>query len=167
MSIPLTPDHLALADTRPLRVVVISLLTDPAGPLGDCAASPEDAPVAYLLARLYRRARYEGLLHGKPPYETEALFAMRVRATARRALNPMSWAVDLARALGIRWEALSEDDRLWWRGEARRLTAGPDGASLRTDWTRLRQPARLDDLLTSTMIAQDWIGQIQATKDTP
>lgn len=44
MSIPLTPSHLAYAVAHPLRVAVIALLSDPAGPLGDCAARPEDAP---------------------------------------------------------------------------------------------------------------------------
>lgn len=171
MSIPLSPDHLALATTHSLRVAVISLLTDPVGPLGDCAARPEEAPAAYMLARIYRHARASGHLHGKPGYEAETLFATRVRSTARSSTDPFSFAEKLARALGLRWDALAEDDRVWWRGEARRLTASPDGVSLLTDWSRLKRPDRLADLITSAGIAADFIGQIRdaqiAKKDTP
>ncbi len=168
MSIPLTPDHLALASTHPLRVAVIALLTDPAGPLGDCAARPEDAPSAYMLARIYRHARAQGHLHGKPGFEAEALFATRVRSTVRTSADPFAFAEKLTRALGLRWDALDKDDRLWWRGESRRLTSSPDGVSLLTDWSRLRQPARLADLLTSVGIAADFIGQIRdAERETP
>ena len=72
----------------PLRVALVSLLTDPAGPLADCAAQDDDARTAYLLARIYRRARYDGVLHGKPAHEAEALFAQRVRVTARSSQGP-------------------------------------------------------------------------------
>jgi hypothetical protein len=161
MSLPLSPDHLALATAHPLRVVVPALLSDPAGPLGEYAAHHEDAPAAYLLGVLYRRSRYEGILHGKPPFEAEPLFANRIRTTARRALDPFAWMVDLSRKLGVRWEALPEEERLWWRARAHDLAASPDGVSLRTDWTKLRQDARLADLITSAMIAQDWIGQLK------
>lgn len=167
MSIALTPDHLALATARPLRVAVISLLSDPAGPLGDCAARPEDAPAAYMLARIYRHARAQGHLHGKPGFEAEALLATRVRSTVRSSTDPFAWAEKLARALGLRWDALAEDDRLWWRGESRRLTASPDGVSLLTHWSRLRQPSRLADLITSAAIAADFIGQIRDAKQEP
>ena len=61
---------------------------DPAGPLADCAAQDDDARTAYLLARIYRRARYDGVLHGKPAHEAEALFAQRVRVTARSSQGP-------------------------------------------------------------------------------
>lgn len=161
MSIPLSPEHLAFAAALTPRNAAILLLTDTAGPLGDCAARVEDAPAAYMLARIYRHARTDGHLHGKPIYEADAMFAARVRSTIRSSPDPLAWAEKLCRALGIRWDALAEVDRLWWRGEARRLTTGPDGVSLLTDWSRLRQPARLADLITSVGIAVDFIWQIR------
>ena len=163
MSIALTPDHLALTSTHPLRVALVSLLTDPAGPLADCAAQDDDARTAYLLARIYRRARYDGVLHGKPAHEAEALFAQRVRVTARSSRGPFEFADRLCKAVRLRWEAMSEADRLWWRGESARLSTGTDGLSLTTPWRRMVQPSRLADIITSAMIAQDWIGQIRAT----
>ena len=167
MSIALTTDHIAYAVAHPLRVAVIALLSDPAGPLGGCAARPEDAPAAYMLARIYRHARAQGHLHGKPGFEAETLFATRVRSTVRSSMDPFAFAEKLARALGLRWDALAEDDRLWWRGESRRLTASPDGVSLLTDWSRLRQPSRLADLITSAAIAADFIGQIRGAEKEP
>lgn len=143
------------------RDAVIRLLTDPAGPLSDCAARIEDAPAAYMLGRLYRMATGGGILRGKPYYEGQELFAARVRSTARRALDPMGWMSRLAVALGLRWESLPESDRVWWRGRAADLTRSPDGVKLTTDWARIRQPDRLGDLITSAVIAAGWIKAIK------
>ena len=85
----------------------------------------------------------------------------------RVAMDRAVQAEKLARALGLSWDALDKDDRLWWRGESRRLTASPDGVSLLTDWSRLRQPSRLADLLTSAGIAADFIGQIRDAEKEP
>lgn len=162
MSISLSSAHLATFSANPQRVAVVALLTDPAGPLGDCAARDDDAQAAYLLAVIYRRARYDGVLHGKQPYEAEALFAQRVRVTARSSRGPFEFGERLCRAVRLRWESLTEDDRLWWRGESVRLATGPDGMSLTTPWRKMIEPARLADILTSAMIAQEWIGQHKA-----
>jgi hypothetical protein len=156
--------HLDAVVSLPVREAVIRLLTDEAGPLSDCAARVEDGPAAYMLGTLYRYSRGVGLLHGKPAHEAVEMFASRVRTTARRALDPFAWAVSLARALGVRWESLSEEDRVWWRGRARDLSVGPDGATLTTEWTRIRQPARLGDLITSARIASDWIGVVRESR---
>lgn len=166
MSIPLTEAHRALADLHAPNLAVVILLTDPSGPLGDLHANESEATVAYLLAAVYRRARVDGLLHGKPAHEAQAMFAQRLRTTARRSADPMTFGVQICRALGLRWEQISEADRLWWRGEGKRLH--PDGAVLTTWRSLARTEARISDLFTNTMLAADWLGQLRhPDRETP
>ena len=159
--IDLTPEHRESVAGRPIRDAVVWLLCDPAGPLGDCAARDDDAPAAYMLGLLYRHGRAAGVLRGRPGYEAVDLFSNRVRTATRRSLDPFEWMVNVARMLGLRWESIPEIERVRWRGAARDLARAPDGVRLTTEWTRIRQPARLNDLITSAVIAADWIGVLR------
>lgn len=164
MSIDLDQRHHDMVASLAPREAVLRLLTDQSGPLGDCASPLDDSPTAYMLATLYRAGRRGGILSGKPGFEAQALFASRVRTTARRALNPTAWMVSLSRALGVRWESVAEQDRVWWRAVDAALMVRPDGALLSAPWARIRQEARLADILTSTMIAADWLTQIYVAR---
>lgn len=159
--IDLSDAHMLAVGALDTRAAIVRLLSDPDGPLAGCEASPDDAPAAYMLGTLFRSARAAGILRNKPLHEAVELFANRVRTATRRALDPFDWMVKIAVQLGLRWESLSESDRVWWRGAARDLTRGPDGVSLTTCWTKLRQPARLNDLITSARIAADWISALR------
>lgn len=155
MSIDLTSAHHDMVESLAPREAVLRLLTDQSGPLGDCASPLDDAPTAYMLATLYRAGRRGGLLSGKPGFEAQALFASRVRTTARRALNPTAWMVSLSKALGVCWESVAEQDRVWWRAVDAALMVRPDGALLAPPvsllaYLRATRPSLIEDLHSRT-----------------
>ncbi len=160
MTLDLTPADLQVVAGLTPPKAVSRLLTDPAGPLADAAFDEDAAKVAYILARVYRRALRPrsdggGILHGKPPYEAEALFAQRVRSSLHQATGPADLTVRLSRALGFSWDRMGEADRLWWHARVPELTAGT--SRLTTPWSLLRDPARLQDVLTAAMVAAGWL----------
>lgn len=156
MSIPIE-EHLPVVQGMARRDAVLYLLTAKDGPLTGAESSEADAAPAYLLAVLFREARRSGLLSSRPAYEARDLFASRIRQGTRVATDPMAWPVKLARSLRVKWESIAESDRVWWRTVARSLSGDGVKPRLTSDWSRLRQPERLADVITSAMIAEDWI----------
>jgi hypothetical protein len=154
---------------RPLQA--LALLTGQHPPLdADLAFPTAVAGVAYLVSTAGYLSRRDGLLKPWGWSEQREALRNRTEAALRSSPTPERFLSVLLDRLKVKPEALSTDDRVWWRGFS--ATTFPtltraDGSTARPSWLLLRRREVAVDLLTASDLLPGWMTALAAeAKDT-
>jgi len=136
---------------KPFRTQIFDLLTGKVGPLSadeSLAFDPDVVAAAYICWRAFQSRDKSGMLSSRPTYEIWTLMSTRLQLALRRAKGLHSLSVELYKPLGLGYDTLTREERVWIR-----LTCGDvSGARI----TRLRSKEAQSEILTAAQLTNGW-----------
>lgn len=162
--IPLSPRTLEYLQGLPAHERAQHLLTGLAadGPLDASSAySAEIATLAHFLWLAWIRGWTQGILAGRKGYEARELLGHRARSARTKASDLYTWGLAVLTGLGVRSDAISGADAIWWRRvcSASDAAMGQDlGASA---WLTVRSAKGTAEALEAVGFLIDWQAQFR------